>query len=258
MVKKSIIFPIIFVFLFSFVLAQDVKLGINIKDSFLPGETIMFTINIFDAENNIIPGEINVRIEDAEKTNSIERTVQSGEMVNINLENARAGYWSISATYQDSVTKEFFSINESKKIEFNIQGDVLTVRNTGNSRYTDDIDIIIGNSLGTKKVDLNIGEQTSFRLIAPNGNYLVKITDGETTYSKASVALTGNVIGILDKNVAESKTSVTGGLRPESESIGEETFKDSIRNKSFVYVFILVVVGAAILLAVERRYRKKI
>lgn len=242
----------------SLVLAQDNKLGIDIKESFSSGETIAFTINIFDSQNNIIPGEINVRIEDAEKTNSIEKTVNSGEMTSIVLENPRAGYWSISAVYRDATLKEFFSIEASEKIEFNIQGDVLTVRNIGNSRYTKNIDIIIGDSLGTKKVDLDVGEEMSFRLIAPNGNYLVKITDGETTYSRADVALTGNVIGILDKNVAESKTSVTGGLRPESESIGEETFSDSIRNKSFVYVFILVVVGAAILLAIERRYRKRI
>ena len=258
MIKKSLIFLGILVLLCSLVLAQENKLGIDIAEGFSPGEPVTFKINIFDSNNNVIPGEINVRIEDAEKTNLIEKTVQSGELVSVNLENARAGYWSISASYNEAAIKEFFSIEASEKIEFSIEGDILTVKNIGNSRYTKNIDIIIGDSLGTKKVDLDAGEQMSFRLIAPDGTYLVKITDGETTYSKASVSLTGNVIGILDKNVAESKGSVTGGLRPESESIGEETFKDSVRNKSFVYVFILVVVGAAILLAIERRYRKKI
>jgi hypothetical protein len=254
--KKSLMI-IIGILMLSFVAAQEYKLGIEIKESFLPEEPITFKINIFDSSNNILPGEINVEIEDAQKITKIERTVSSGEINTVNIENARAGYWTISAVYHDSVVKEFFSINESKGAKFEIEGDVLIVKNTGNSRYTETIDIIIGDSLGTKNVDLGVGEETRFRLIAPDGTYNIKISDGTTTIAKSNIALTGNVIGILDEKIAESKGSVTGGLRPD-ENAGTDTYYSSTRNKSFVYVFILVVIGAAVLLAIERNYRRRI
>ncbi len=240
----------------SFVIAQDYKLGIDIKESFPPGEPITFKINIFDSQNNIVPGEIQVEIEDAEKRTKIDRTVNSGELNAINIENARAGYWTINAKYGDLIIKEFFNIETSEEVKFEIQGDILIITNIGNSKYTKTIDIIIGDSLGTKNIDLGVGEETKFRLIAPDGTYNIKVSDGKTTIAKSNIALTGNVIGILDEKIAESSPSPIGAPRPGEEGIGEETFYSSIRNKSFVYVFILVVIGAAVLLAVERRYKR--
>jgi type 1 fimbria pilin len=254
--KKSLII-VMGILMLSLAAAQDYKLGIEIKESFPPGEPITFKINIFDSSNNIVPGEINVEIEDAQKITLIERTVNSGELNTITIENARAGYWTISALYQDSAIKEFFNIETSEEVKFEIEGDTLIVKNTGNSRYTKTIDIIIGDSLGTKNVDLGVGEETKFRLIAPDGTYSIKVSDGKTTMAKSNIALTGNVIGVMDEKIAESKGSVTGGVKPEDE-LGSETFYQSIRNRSFVYVFILVVIGAAVLLAIERNYKRRI
>ncbi len=258
MMKKSLIILGIML-LSSLVVAQNYKLSVEIEESFSPGKPITFKINIFDSENNVVPGTLEIEIKDEGTGTSIQKSIQSGEVVAINLEeDARAGLWSISAVYQESVVKEFFNIESNEEIKFEIQGDELIITNVGNSRYTKTIDIAIGNAFSQKKVDLDVGKSTGFRLIAPDGNYAIKVTDGKTTFSRANVALTGKVIGIMDKDVAENKGSVTGGLRPGAESIGEETFYDSVRSKSFVYVFILVVVAAAVLLAIERRYRRKI
>jgi type 1 fimbria pilin len=255
MMKKSLILLGIFLFS-SLVFAQGYKLGLEIDESFSPGEPISFRVNVLDSQNSVVQGSVEVEIKDEGTGTLIQKSVASGELVTVNLEDdARAGLWSISAVYNEAVVKEFFSIESNEEVKFEIQGDELIIKNIGNSRYTKTIDIAIGNAFSQKKVDLNVQESTRFRLIAPDGTYVVKVTDGKTTFSRANVALTGNVIGIMDKDVAESKGSVTGGLRPGSESLGEETFYDSVRNKSFVYVFILVVVAAAVLLAVERRYR---
>ncbi|OGJ18222.1 hypothetical protein A3K73_00940 [Candidatus Pacearchaeota archaeon RBG_13_36_9] len=254
MIKKSLIL-LIAVFVLPCILAQEYKLGIDLQESFQAGDPITFKVNIFDSQNNIINGEVKVEIEDPETGTVIEKTVNSGEAASVVIDNPRAGYWSISAIYQDMpVTKEFFEIKANQEVKFDIVGDELIIRNVGNKRYSNTIDIVIGESYTQQDIELDIGEETSFRLVAPDGTYSVKVTDGKTTLSQAGVQLTGisgNVIGILDPNRGEPGP-ITSGPR------GDQTIYGSLRNNTIVWVFILVVVGAAILLAVERGYRRRI
>src|SRR3989344_4150408 len=114
------------------------------------------------------------------------------------------------------------------------------------------VKIIIGDRVGIKKPVLNIGEGVSYRLLAPDGVYDVVVSDdgASSPLSKSGVALTGEVIGILDQSLGGSD-ALTGTLGPNENNY--TLFK---RNK-FVYVFMLVIVGATILIAVERYYRKK-
>ena len=66
------------------------------------------------------------------------------------------------------------------------------------------------------------------------------------------MSLTGNAIGILDEKIEKSSGSITSILNPkESEEISK-------RNNFFVYVFVGVVIGAAILLTIERLYKRKL
>ena len=113
--------------------------------------------------------------------------------------------------------------------------------------------IIIGDTVGIKKPDLGIGESAEFRLIAPEGDYNVRITDGTSSLARSGVSLTGEVIGILDERI--NKRSPITGVGPENlESGGIYT---TVKQNPFVYIFVLAVVGAMILLAIERHYRKK-
>lgn len=258
MIKKSLILFTAVLLILPCILAQSYKLGIDISESFPANQPVTFKVTIFDSQNSIINGEVGIEIEDLNTGSLIEKKVMSGELASITLDNPRAGYWSISATYQDSVIKQFFTIEANEEVEFDIQGDELIIKNIGNKRYTNEIEIIIGDYYYKKNVDLDVGEQTSFRLVAPDGTYIIKVNDGKKEYRWGNIALTGNVIGIFDKNVAENKGSVTGGPGPEDGGIGDQTFYDSMRNKTFVWVFILVVIGAAILLAIERNYRRRI
>ncbi len=257
MKKRLIAVCIILLALLSLVMAQENKIEISTtKESFSAGESLTFKVSLYDAQNNPIDANVVVIIEDAEKRTRIERTIQSNKLIDINLgEKAKHGYWTITARYEDAEVTEFFTIEMNEEVRFEIQGDKLIVKNIGNARYTKTIQIIIGETLGTKKIDLEVGEETSFRLIAPDGTYNIKVTDGKTTITRSSVALTGNVIGILDEKLTTGGSPVTGGLRPKE---GDESFYSTIRNQKFVYVFLLVVVGTAVLLAIERRYKKRV
>ena len=240
-------------------LVSAAKLKVEMPESFSSGNEVSFKVLIYDSENNLVQDNVDITIEDVEKIRIVEKTVPSNQVINEDLgEEAKSGLWIITASYQDAELKEFFTIKPNQEIKFEIQGDKLIVTNIGNTRYVDDIYIVLGDSTGTKEVskeiNLNIGEEISFRLLAPDGTYTITVTDGETTITEGDVTLTGQVIGILDERLTTGSSPVTGGIRPKEEDSG---IYGTIRDKSYVYVFILVVIGAAILLAIERRFRKR-
>jgi len=238
-----------------FVSAQN-KIEIStIKDNFQPGENITFKVSLLDANNNPITADISVTIEDAKKISTIEKVVTSNiDFADVSLgENARSGLWKITAKYGNDEAPPFlFTISTKEQVKFELNNDVLTVTNTGNTRYTKDVQIAIGDTIGVRSLDLDVGEQKSFRLIAPDGVYNVRITDGTTVLTKNEVGLTGNAIGVLDKDVKTDNTGITGVLNPNEDTATNKT------RSIFIYVFLVMIVGAAVLLAIERVYRKRI
>jgi len=254
--KKIILILICILFLSTFVLAQNKIEVTTIKETFAAGENITFKVSLFDSNNNLIIDSVDIIIQDATEINKIKKTVTSGDLVEVNLgENEIEGIWKITAGYQGTITEEFFSIEEHEEAKFSIEGDQLTIINTGNTDYSETVQIVIGNTVSSKKISLGIGEKTSFRLIAPDGTYNIKITDGKTIMTEEEISLTGQVVGILDEDMERGRTPLTGGVKPGEEN-KDDTFYYIKRNK-FVYVFILVVVGLAILVAFEKNYKKQ-
>ena len=164
----------------------------------------------------------------------------------------------------DTQTERYIALNINKKIAIvyeKTREDQLIITNLGNTKYTKIIEIVIGDTTGEKKLDLDVNEEISYRLITPEGNYNIKIIndEGETIFTKNSVTLrgrglTGEAIGVLDEKLS-GRSGLTGGISPDEES--DDAIAHYLKNSSFVYVFVLVIFGATILLAIERRYRKK-
>lgn len=248
----------IFVLVLMLAVVSAQKLDVApIKDTFLSGESIAVKASLYDSENNPISADVDVLIEDAEKRFAIQKTLQSNTLVDINLGNvAPAGYWKITARYSNITSTALFMVETNELARFEIKDNILTVINAGNTIYTKTIQIVIGDTIGSKSLELGVGESTSFRLIAPEGTYNIRVTDGKTTLTQAGVSLTGKVIGVLD-NRALSQTPLTTGVQGEEAPYGDETSSTSGRSNAFVYIFLLVIFGAGILLAIERRFRKK-
>jgi type 1 fimbria pilin len=236
-----------------FVSAQN-KIEIStIKESFQPGENITFKVSLYDANNNPINADISVTIEDAKKISTIEKVVASNIFGDVSLgENARNGLWKITAKYGTDEATGLFMISTKEQVKFELNDDILTITNTGNTRYAKDVQIAIGDTIGVRSLDLDVGEQKSFRLIAPDGVYNVRVTDGTNIFIKNEVGLTGKAVGVLDKDIETDNTGITGVLNPNEDTATNKT------RGVFIYVFLIMVVGAAVLLAIERVYRKKI
>jgi len=237
------------------VTAQDYKLDISTsKETYSAGENITLKVILLDSSNNPINQPVGILIEDAEKVTTIEKTVNANELVEISLgEDASFGYWSVSANYEGSQTTALFIIEIKELAKFSLNGDTLAITNIGNTQYTKTVQIIIGNTISAKNPKLEMGESVYYRLVAPTGNYDIKVTDGKTTLTKSAVELTGTtgkVVGALDES-ASDRAGITGGVSPDAENdLGMLSY---FKKSKLVYVFILVIFGAMILLAIERK-----
>lgn len=241
----------------SLVLAQDYKLDISMaKGTFEAGEKITLKVSLLDSSNKPISDNVNIILEDEKKTTKIEKTIPSNQFVDIDLgENAVYGFWNIKTTYNGIEATSLFSVEENQIAKFEIANDKLVITNIGNTKYSKNIQIMVGESIISKNVDLNIGDSNSLRLVAPKGNYNVKVVvDGKTTLTKTDVALTGNVVGALDERAQAPGMTTT--LPTGKNSEGE--LSNYLKDNKFIYVFILVIFGAMILLAVERHYKQKV
>lgn len=265
--KKSfliIAIPLLAIVLSSFVFAQTLKMDVTpIKESFKAGENITLKVSVLDFNNNLLNGEVKIILEDAGKRVMIEKTIPSNKLTDIRLnDDSPPGYWKILASYKDSEGKKneavgLFMVEENEMAKFELNNDVLTITNTGNTRYIKSIQILIGNSVGTKNVELNIGEKVNFRLIAPQGTYNIRITDGVVFLTKNDVELTGNAIGILDERVT-NKNPITGGIGPTDKETPSLSPPGDSKAAWPIYVFLITVFAATILLVIERYYKKKI
>ncbi len=248
----------------SFVTAS--KVDVQTKSSISPGEALPLNVLIYDSSDNLVSIDVNVKIQDVDKTQELtEKNILSNTNTSIAIgENPKAGSWIILLTYKDPDTgeevrtTEIFTVELDEKASFDLDGDILIITNIGNTRYMKEIDILIGSTPGTKNLDLEVGESARFRLIAPDGNYNIRVTDRgvseERTFS--NVPLTGQVIGILDEKLATGSSPLTGTLKPESK--GDDSFYSTIKNQKLTYIFLIIIIGAAVLLAVERNFRRKV
>jgi len=258
-VKRGLVFLFLAVTIFSLASAQEYKMEISVaKEKFEAGKNITLKVSIFNSENKPVDDLVSVILEDAEKRINVEKMIPSNEFADIDLgDGASYGQGKITARYRESEATRFFTIEIRESAVFTLNGNNLIITNTGNTRYTKTVHITIGETTGIKNPKLDVGEKVSYKLIAPEGVYSIKITDGKTELTKGDVQLTGTgrVIGALDETLSQ-RSSITGGISPDEES--DEILLSYFKNSSFVYVFILVVFGATILLAVERNYRKRV
>jgi hypothetical protein len=244
---------VLLISLISFASADKIEISL-VKDTVVAGESLSMKASYLDSANNPLQKDIGIVIEDANQLVSIEKTISSNNIVEINLgEKVPAGYWKITAKSGEITSTAIFMVETNELVKFEIENTTLNVINVGNVRYTKTIQVVIGESIGSKMIDLGVGERTSFRLVAPEGTYNIKVTDGKTTFTQSSVALTGKAIGVLDNREASS-SPVTTAIKGEETPYGEE--QTSSPNRTIVYIFLFVVFGAAILLAIERRYKK--
>ncbi len=253
---KIIFFISMFILFLSLVQAAKIDVS-STKDTFKAGENVTIKVSLLDDTNNPISDQVSLIIENAEKTKRIEKTVESNQLIDIDLgEGANHGYWSMTASYNEQNATGVFVIEIEEKIKFELEKDNLIVTNIGNTQYSKTIQIMIGDTIGIRSPKLEVGEQISYRLVAPEGTYNIKVTDGTTTLIKDQVELygaTGKAVGALDERTSE-RSPLTGGIAPDEEE--DLAIMSYIKKSKFIYIFIFVIFAAGIFIAIARRFEK--
>ncbi len=259
--KKNVIFVFCIILLISPIMAQEYNLDISTsKDIFKAGEDIVLKVTLRDSSNDLIQDNISVKLEDAERKINLKKTIPANEFVNLEIgDHASHGQGTITAQYKDSSTTGIFTIEIKELARFDLDKDILTITNIGNTKYSKSVQINIGETTGIKQPKLFAGESVSYRLIAPEGTYNIKITDGKTTLEKenmqlSSGGLTGKSIGIINERDSD-QTTITGGISPDEEK--EDAILNYMKNSKSIYIFVMAIFGIMILLAIERKYSKK-
>ena len=261
MINKTLVILLTFgILLAPLITSEDYTLNIDTtKDTLDQGETLSIKVTVRDSEGKLVNDNVAITIQDAEKKFREETTIISNTFQEIEIgEDASYGQGKIIAKYKEAEAQKTFTINIQEKAEFKIEKDTLTITNTGNTQYTKTVQITIGETTGIKQPKIAPGKSISYKLVAPEGTYNIKVTDGKTTITQGEVQLTGTgqVVGALDRtSTTRSPVTGTGGAVPSEGS--DEALLSYIKNSKFVYTFVLVVFGAMILLAIERKYSKK-
>ncbi len=253
-VLSSVLLILVLVLTFSFVAAEyslDVQLD---KQTYSSGDNIRFNV-ILLKDSLPVSEQITVYFSDAADKTRLTQTIVSNQENLFPIEKSFiSGFWKVEAEYNNKTVKRIFLVKENKAVEFQIQDDKITIKNNGNVPYTKTVQIMIGDKVIPQTVNIDIDEAKDIRLVAPSGDYDIRITDGENSLSKQNVHLTGTgqVIGALDEDI--SGGSALGTAR--DPDIADKFLVPS--KLPVTFIFVGAVFGLGILLAIERFLQRKV
>jgi hypothetical protein len=201
-----------------------------------PGENLSFIIMLYDQSGEKVEGDASYIIENPDGI-EIKKQLSEIEKTEAFLpeKNLTPGYYKIKA-YSSGLSKERqFYVEENEEASFRIVNGTLTVKNIGNVEYDRAIQVDIGGVVEIINHRFALGEEKTYEMVAPEGNYEVKITDGDSTLETKNLGLT---------------TGRAVALREVGEGFLE-------RSKILAWVFIILVLGMFIFVTSRRTIRKK-
>lgn len=178
------------------------------SQSVKPGEDLVYNIILYDQAGNQAEGDISSVIYKPGDVVFAKKLIKSGEENRLSVGlNFTPGYWRIEASMDDLSAKKLFYVQELQSAVFSLINDSLLIYNNGNVPYKKPVEVSIGGVVEIKQMNLGIGESKKFRLSAPNGEYSVKINDGENENVLGNAFLTGRAIGVGDYKLGEGATA---------------------------------------------------
>lgn len=186
---------LIFLVIFSVFLVNAEAIGIDVKK--IADDNFNFKLTLYDDNRVKIDGQLDYSIQNFHTEIVQEGKIDSGENINFKLpKNPVQGPWKITVKYNGIEFNELFNVGDVKRADIRLEKDNMIIENTGNIPYDKKILIHINNEIQTIQVYLSVGQLKKIKLTAPNGDYTIKVDDGEKQITQTGVSLTGNVIGM--------------------------------------------------------------
>ena len=201
------------------VLSVPEGLGIELdKDSYKPKDRVLATVYLNDQSGKNIEGSSTVQLEDPEGNEELSRVADNGNDFEIFLSSvALPGTWILEAQNNDLKIDKKFYVEEVKDKEVRLEGDKLSIINTGNVKFEDPIQIDLVNENGE---EYTVIKKTSLK---PNQTIVVDLK-GEVPWGAYDVSVGGSLI--------------TGNVVVEGSSLGN--LKNSVNIGYFALIFVFL------------------
>lgn len=179
-----------------FQIPRTMDLALN-NQNFDPGTNLEVKPGLLDQTGMNIDEEVSVIIRGEDGLRLFEKIVQSQENVVFNIPtNLSSGYYKVEVYSGDVSSSGNFFVNEKQIVSFVLVNESLIVNNIGNVPYNKDIEVELNGKPFVKKVELGLGDVKNFKLSGTDGEYNIRISDGDSELSQSGVALTGFSIGV--------------------------------------------------------------
>jgi len=202
------------------------------KQEYLPSEEPTITFNLYDQANDLMEKNAALRIVNPKyKTVTKENVTTKTPFKFKILESAAPGEWTILVTSEGLNANLDFTIKKFEAIQISVNGQIAKIRNVGNVKYLNNIDILGNGKTVSKWVSLDIGEETEFDLAKyfDTGTYGMNIAGNQFD----NVAITNNK-NIVEK-VFDRAYDVTGNAVLKSENF---LIKNSIPGIFFIFIIV--------------------
>lgn len=178
------------------------KLDVAVSNlELFPGKNLSYNVLAYDQADDEMNTEAQLKIFGPDGEVVIDKLTQSGiYQIFYSQTNTSAGSWSISVKSGELSSARSFMVSEYESADFILENNILVVRNKGNVPYTKPVQISIGGSEQVREIALGVGGEKRFRLDAPDGEYNIAVSDGNSSSDLGNVFLTGKVISIKDND----------------------------------------------------------
>lgn len=182
--------------------SSDVALSaVSVK----PGEEYSYSAVLDDQAGQAMIAEIKVSIYKPSGELFYEGIISSEEKQIFNIEkNYEPGYWKIAVDKNGITNEKNFYVEELMDASFTLNNGVLMVENTGNVPYVRVDEIIFAGTSNIIQFNIPVGESKKFLLYAPDGEYAVKVREGETSKDIGNSYLTGNAVAIKEDSLIKA------------------------------------------------------
>jgi hypothetical protein len=166
-----------------------------------PGESFEFGADLYDQSGKIISANLSALVVSPDQKNNVQFGVSVGSTGKIEFaKNSTPGSYRLILSLGTLSEEKTFVVKAVPQIDMSFleNSSVLIVKNIGNAVFNNTINVTIGENV-TEELELNIqpGEERRFTLKAPNGQYDVRVSDGNQTL-QASLLLTGRAIQVSE------------------------------------------------------------
>jgi len=164
----------------------------------MPGTSLIINAILHDQTGEPINSTIFITVKDSTEKIIEQKEMNIGEIFALPIKsNQPPEEWIIDAVSSELTSEEKFRIKENMEADIQIINKTIVVTNIGNVLYNKTILVRVGDSPLNIEVALEVGESKKYVVNAPDGEYNVRISEGDKEVNEI-MSLTGKTIGIKE------------------------------------------------------------